>query len=308
MLRHGSVVGDGATPTLPNERLAELMVGANMGAPVSKPRSASKAGGARLKIETLTVRGANGAISVDDASLTVSPGEILGIAGVSGNGQRELVEVLAGQRHAESGAVAVDGAALSSTRAFMSQHRIALLPEEPLRNACVPDMSVAENLAMRTYDEAPIVGKRGPGRWWLNPERLADWARGVIVRNAIRASGPDAPVKTLSGGNVQRLLLARELGERDVGLLIAANPCFGLDFAATARIREKIIAVRNAGAAVLLISEDLDEILELADTIAVMSAGRITLRTTRANASRSAIGLAMAGGAQVNNSEERSSV
>jgi general nucleoside transport system ATP-binding protein len=169
-------------------------------------------------------------------------------------------------------------------------------------------MSVAENLAMRTYDEAPIVGKRGVGRWWLNPETLSDWARGVIVRNAIRASGPDAPIKTLSGGNVQRLLLARELGERDVGLLIAVNPCFGLDFAAAARIREKIIAVRNAGAAVLLISEDLDEILELADTIAVMSAGRIALRTTRADASRAAIGLAMAGGAQVNNSKEMVSV
>ena len=304
VLRHGSVVGDGATPTLPNEKLAELMVGANMGASVSKPRSASKTGSVRLKIETLTVRGANGAIVVDDASLAVSPGEILGIAGVSGNGQRELIEVLAGQRHAESGAIAVDGAALSSTRAFMSQHRIALLPEEPLRNACVPEMSVAENLAMRTYDEAPIVGRRGAGRWWLNPATLADWGRGVIVRNAIRASGPDAPVKTLSGGNVQRLLLARELGERDVGLLIAANPCFGLDFAATARIREKIIAVRNAGAAVLLISEDLDEILELADTIAVISAGRIALRTTRADASRAAIGLAMAGGAQVNDSKE----
>jgi simple sugar transport system ATP-binding protein len=109
-----------AAPTLPNEKLAELMVGANMGAPVSKPRSASKTGSVRLKIETLTVRGANGAIAVDDAPLAVSPGEILGIAGVSGNGQRELVEALAGQRHAESGAIAVHGAALSSTRAFIS--------------------------------------------------------------------------------------------------------------------------------------------------------------------------------------------
>src|SRR3984957_16766512 len=137
-----------------------------------------------------------------------------------------------------------------------------------------------------------------------NPETLADWARGVIVRNAIRASGPDAPVKTLSGGNVQRLLLAGEPGERDIGLLTAANPCFGLDFAAAARIREKIIAVRNSGAAVLLISEDLDEILELADTIAVMSAGRTALRPAPADASRAVIGLAMAGGAQVNNNKE----
>jgi simple sugar transport system ATP-binding protein len=300
-LRHGSVVGDGATATLPNEKLAELMVGANVTAPRSKPRLPSGTRNARLKIDALTVRGANGGIAVDGASLTVASGEILGIAGVSGNGQRELVEVLAGQRHAQSGAIAVDGEALSPTRAFMSRHRLALLPEEPLRNACVAEMSVAENLAMRGYDEAPIVDRRG---WWLTPRSLSDWARGVIARNAIRAGGPDAPVTTLSGGNVQRLLLARELGERDVGLLIAANPCFGLDFAAAARIREKMLAARDAGAAVLLISEDLDEILELADTIAVMSAGRIALRATRAAASRAAIGLAMAGGAQTNDNGE----
>jgi ABC-type uncharacterized transport system ATPase subunit len=296
VLRHGAVVGDGATDTLPNARLAELMVGADLDAIVSKPRSEPARRNVRLKIETLRVRGANSALAVDGASLSVSSGEILGVAGVSGNGQRELVEVLAGQRAAASGAIFVDDEALQVTRGFMSKHRIALLPEEPLRTACVPEMSVAENLAMRAYDEAPIVSRRGPGRWWLDAEAITDWARVVIPRNAIRTGGPNAPLKTLSGGNVQRLILARELAERDVGLLIAANPCFGLDFAATARIREMILGVRNRGGAVLLISEDLDEILELADSIAVMSSGSIALKTTRALASRAEIGLAMAGG------------
>jgi simple sugar transport system ATP-binding protein len=159
-------------------------------------------------------------------------------------------------------------------------------------------VSVSENLAMRGYDEAPIARGRWLARWWLSPNQLSAWARGVIARNAIRSGGPAAPVKTLSGGNVQRLVLARELGERDVGLLIAANPCFGLDFAAAARIRERILSVRDAGAAVLLISEDLDEILEMADTIAVMSGGRIVGWTARASASREKIGLEMAGAAR----------
>ena len=296
VLRHGAVVGDGAASDLSNDRLAEMMVGAQLATRAAKPRSAAAVRAPRLQIEAATVRGANGAIAVDCASLTVATGQILGVAGVSGNGQRELVEVLAGQRGMEFGTIAVDGATLSPTRSFISRHRIAILPEEPMRNACVSEMTVAENLGMRAYDEPPMVSARGPGRWSFDPDKLDGWARGVIARHSIRTAGPEALVKTLSGGNVQRLLLARELGERDVGLLIAVNPCFGLDFAAAARIREKILQVRNEGAAVLLISEDLDEILDLADDIAVMSSGQIALRTSRADASRAAIGLAMAGG------------
>jgi ABC-type uncharacterized transport system ATPase subunit len=302
VLRHGKVAGDGPTRSLSEQRLAEMMVGAAIENAAAKPRLTAASKVERLRITGLRVRAASGSVAVDGASLSVVGGEILGLAGVSGNGQRELVEVLAGQRVAEAGVVRIDGALFAPNRAFMRLHRIALLPEEPLRNACVSEMSVAENLAMRAYDEAPIARGRGPARWWLNPEGLSGWARAIIVRNAIQAGGPNARLKTLSGGNVQRLVLARELGERNVNLLIAANPCFGLDFAAAARIRDRILSVRNAGAAVLLISEDLDEILELADSIAVMSAGRIIHQTTRARASRNDIGLAMAGAAQSNDS------
>jgi len=295
VLRHGAVAGDGPTQTLSDQRLAEMMVGAGIDTVAAAPRSALTTRIERLRVERLRIRGANGQIAVDGASLSVASGEILGLAGVSGNGQRELVQFLAGQRDAEAGSVTVAGEPFVVTRPFMRRHRIALLPEEPLRNACVPQMSVADNLAMRGYDEAPIASGRGLARWRLDPARIEGWARAVIARNAIRAGGPDVPLETLSGGNVQRLVLARELGERRVDLLIAANPCFGLDFVATARIRDRILSVRDAGAAVLLISEDLDEILDLADTIAVMSAGRIVAMTTRADASRSAIGMAMAG-------------
>jgi ABC-type uncharacterized transport system ATPase subunit len=296
VLRHGRVAANGPTATLSDAVLAERMVGAELkGAPL-----AGRIGRAKipdvLRIDGLSVRGGAGAIAVDDLSLSVAGGEIVGIAGVSGNGQRELVEALAGQRAAENGAIRVNGDAFAPTRAFLARHRIALLPEEPLRNACVANLSVAANLALRTFDEPPMVGRRLG--WWLNPGRLMRAAGGVIQRNAIRAGGPGVAVNTLSGGNVQRLVLARELGERDVGLLIAANLCFGLDFAATARIHERIRAASLAGAAVLLISEDLDEIFEIADRIAVISAGRIIYETPRKDASRAIVGQAMAGLAQ----------
>jgi ABC-type uncharacterized transport system ATPase subunit len=297
VLRHGSVAGGGAAAGLSDQRLAEMMVGASDGRPTAPSRSRTRPGAERLSISRLAVRGANGASAVEDMSLSVASGEILGLAGVSGNGQRELVEALAGQREIEAGLISVGGEPFVANRAFMSRHRIALLPEEPTRNACVASMSVAENLALRAYDEAPLATGGAFSRWRMQPAKVDAWARSVIARNAIRAAGPDAAVKTLSGGNVQRLVLARELGERPVDLLIAANPCFGLDFAAVGRIRERIRAVRDAGAAVLLISEDLDEIIDMADRIVVMSAGRIVFHTTRDEASRQAIGAAMAGAA-----------
>jgi general nucleoside transport system ATP-binding protein len=297
VLRHGSVAGGGPAGALSDPRLAELMVGAPQETAATKPRARAATSGARLRIAELRVRSANGAVAVDGVSLSIASGETLGIVGISGNGQRELVEALAGQRAFEAGNASIDGEPFARNRAFMRRHRIAVLPEEPLRNACVAEMSVSENLAMRAYDEAPLALGGRLARWRMRPDRLAAWARGVIQRNAIHAGGPESAVSTLSGGNVQRLVLAREIGERGVGLLIAANPCFGLDFAAAARIRDRIRAVRDSGAAVLFISEDLDEVFDIADRIAVMSSGRIVYQTARAGASRNAIGQAMAGAA-----------
>ena len=145
------------------------------------------------------------------------------------------------------------------------------LPEEPLKNATVPRMSVAENMAFRDFDKPPIA-KCG---WWLSPGRSRRGPRELIERYRVKTASPDAPIETLSGGNVQRAVLARELSG-DVDVLIVANPCFGLDFASVAEIRSQIMDQRNRGAAVLLVSEDLDEILELADRVAVMSGGKIT--------------------------------
>jgi simple sugar transport system ATP-binding protein len=167
------------------------------------------------------------------------------------------------------------------------------LPEEPLRNATVPHMSVAENIAFRVFDRPGVRSFGG----WLSPARIRRHARKLIDAYRVKTASPDEAIKNLSGGNVQRAILSRELSA-DVKLLIVANPCFGLDFASAADIRARIIEQRNRGAAVLLISEDLDEIIELADRIAVMSEGRIVYEAAAHVADQQSIGRAMAGEAQ----------
>jgi len=150
-------------------------------------------------------------------------------------------------------------------------------------------MSVAENMAIRDFDQPPISSG-----FWLSGGAMREAARGLIARYRVKTPGPDAPIASLSGGNVQRAVLARELGG-EVHILVAANPVFGLDFAAVADIHSQIVAARNRGAAVLLVSEDLDELLDLSDRLLVISEGHIVLETTAAAADRTAIGRAMAG-------------
>src|SRR6185369_4963337 len=147
--------------------------------------------------------------------------------------------------------------------------KVRCLSDEPLRNACVGAMTVAENIGFRAFDRKPFA----LGRTLVNRRELRRTARALIVEYGIRTPGPDAPSGSLSGCNVQRAGLARALGE-DVALLVASNPCFGLDFAAVAEIRSRLMEARNSGAAVLLISAALDEIFALADRIVVMSEGR----------------------------------
>ena len=200
---------------------------------------------------------------MDRLSLTIAAGEIVGIAGVSGNGQRELVEALIGQRPRAGGEILVGGEPFHATRDEIRRHRVFSLTEEPLRNACVPGMTVAENMTFRNFDRPPQSS--GP---WLRRGALRAQAERWIHAFSVKTEGPDATMATLSGGNVQRAVLARELSE-SVSVLIAANPVFGLDLRRSPRSRP-ILAARNAGAAVLLVSEDLDELLELSDRIAVI--------------------------------------
>ena len=251
-------------------------------------------GQAALQVEQLCAMGDRGTLAVQDISFAVKAGEILGVAGVSGNGQRELVEALVGQRVRRSGRVTVGGEAYAARREENRRLKVRSLPEEPLRNACVGDLSVAENMALRDFDQPPLSGGSGLGRLL----RFAAWrsrAREWIAEYGVKTQGENAPIRSLSGGNVQRAVLARELAG-DINVLIAANPVFGLDFAAVREIHSRIVQVRAKGGAVLLVSEDLDELLELADRIVVMSEGRIVYETPAAGAERHVLGAHMGGG------------
>lgn len=243
-----------------------------------------------LEVQGLSVLGDRGTLAVRELSLAVRPGEILGVAGVSGNGQRELVEALVGQRPRAAGQVRVSGQPYAARRADNHALKVRSLPEEPLRSACVGPLSVAENMALRDFDRAPLAvgGWLRFGAW---RERAREW----IAAYGIKTRGENAPIASLSGGNVQRAVLARELAG-DIRVLIAANPVFGLDFAAVAEIHGRIRVVRERGGGVLLISEDLDELLSLADRIVVMSEGRIVHEADAATAERHVLGAHMGGG------------
>ncbi|MDA8257755.1 MAG: ABC transporter ATP-binding protein [Betaproteobacteria bacterium] len=288
VLRRGKYAGSAQVAEVDVKQLAEMMVGSEF-SQAALAREALAEQPVKLGITGLAVEDDSGMTAVYDLSLHVKAGEIVGIAGVSGNGQRELVEALAGQRLPVSGEIRVMDETYHGRRQDMLRHRFHCLPEEPLRNASVPRMSVAENLAFRRFDQAPY-SLHG----FLRRGEMAAAAARAIADFKVRTPGPHAPIGDLSGGNVQRAILARELGEQP-NVLVVANPCFGLDFTAVTEIHARIMAARNAGAAVLLVSEDLDEILELADRILVMSGGRLVYETTPDAADPIVIGRHMAG-------------
>jgi ABC-type uncharacterized transport system ATPase subunit len=290
VLRRGQFAGSGATSELSRADLAAMMIGRT-----ELPQSAARLGRtedgeAVLSLHSLRAVDDSGQRNIAIESLAVHRREIVGIAGVSGNGQKELVEVLGGQRTPLAGRIKVNSLPYRATRSEAQAAGVHCLPEEPIRSACAPKMSVAENLAFRSFDQ----GTNGETTFWLRGNRIGERARALIAQYGIKTASKDAAIETLSGGNVQRAVLARELSG-NVNLLIVANPCFGLDFSAVSEIRSQIVAARNRGAAVLLVSEDIDELLELSDRILVMSEGRIVYETPIEAADIQTIGAHMAG-------------
>ncbi|MDB5880367.1 MAG: transporter related protein [Ramlibacter sp.] len=294
LARH--MVGEAAEQAIAQEHLApehaalDPLADAQGQAGGEAERSTERLREAALEVRSLQVMGDRGTLAVRDLSLAVAPGEILGVAGVSGNGQRELVEALVGQRQRAGGQVRVMGEPYAARREENHRLKVRSLPEEPLRNACVAELSVAENMALRDFDRPPLSqgGRLRFGEWRT---RAREWIAGY----GIKTQGEDAPIRSLSGGNVQRAVLARELNG-DINVLIAANPVFGLDFAAVKEIHNRLLQVRARGGAVLLISEDLDELMQLADRIVVMSEGRLVYETRAAAAQREVLGAHMGGG------------
>jgi len=290
VLRRGRLAGHGTTSGLSRGELTAMMIG-EPHAPARPERRGVAGAAVRLQVRNLRTAGSLGQTALDIASLDVRAHEVVGVAGVSGNGQRELLEVLGGQR--PGGGVTVDGVPYIATRRQSQDLHVRIIPEEPLRNGCVPGMSVVANLNLRSFDRTGDgEGADGRRRRWLDPGGMRRRAARMIAGYGVRAASADAPIRVLSGGNVQRCVLAREL-DGTVALLVVANPCFGLDVKAVAEVRARLMEARNAGCAILLISEDLDEIMELADRIVVMRNGRIVHEALAAGADPHAIGAHM---------------
>jgi len=290
VLRRGKMAGAGRVKDFTTDDLASLMMGGRR-APKMVAKASRERGPVALEIKGLCADKDNGVPAVSGVGLTIAEGEIVGIAGISGNGQRELVEVLAGQRPATGGEIRIHGERYRGTCGESTRHDVFLLPEEPLRNACVPGMTVGENIAFRSFDRPPLRN------FWCFVSRKAirGFAQGLINRLSVKTRSTETAIGDLSGGNVQRAVLGRELGPGTARVLVAANPCFGLDFAAVESIHGQITEARNRGVAVLLVSEDLDELLALADRLIVISHGNFVMETTPDQADITKIGQHMAG-------------
>ena len=286
VLRRGRVAGTADTPSVDERALAEMMVGQL--APAEE-RAAGEPGRARpvvLRVEGLEASGGRDLPALRDVSFAIAAGEILGVAGVSGNGQSELVEVLSGMRSHSSGRIEVDGAAVrgSGVREMLDAGvgRIA----EDRHASVVGDLSVAYNLVLERVDDF----RRG-GR--LDERAIRRNADELIQRFDIRAA-PGDPLRTLSGGNMQKVLLARVLA-REPKVLVVSQPTRGLDVGSTAYVRSELLAQRARGAAILLVSEDLDELLALSDRLIVLYEGRVVGEMDARAADPGRLGLLMAG-------------
>lgn len=290
VLRKGRLAGTARVDEVNPNLLANMMIGSEViGQPLQRDITVEPLQPI-IEVAELCVDDDAGMPAVNALNLSVRAGEIVGIAGVSGNGQRELVEVLAGQRVPRAGTVFIHGETYRGRREEMRRHRLRCVPEEPLLNACVAGMSVAENLAFRNFDQPPFATRGG----LINRHAMRSSAQTLIERFSVRPPVSENLIGNLSGGNVQRAVLARELSDA-VDVLIVANPCFGLDFGAVTDIHVQIMTARNNGTAIVLVSEDLDEILELSDRMFVMSGGKLVYETIPAQANLTHIGQHMAG-------------
>ena len=287
VLRDGEVAGRRAVAGASREDLARLMVGRDLPPPVER---ASRAPGAEiLVVADLHACDAAGVERLRGVSFSVRAGEIFAIAGVDGNGQAELAEVLGGVVPPTRGSVFVDGAEIVGGVATRLAAGVAHVPADRASVGLVRDMTIADNVVLRDVDRPPFC-RRG----WLDRDAAREAARRGIEAFDIRAEGVDVPVRTLSGGNQQKVILARELG-RGPRVLLAVQPTRGLDPGATRFVIDRVRALRDGGAAILYVSTELEEILGVADRLAVMHAGRLVGVMRPADADLTRLGLMMAG-------------
>jgi ABC-type uncharacterized transport system ATPase subunit len=289
ILRRGRSVATVPAADATLRSLAALMVGREI--ELGRNNGVRELGAACLELEGVGSDGDRGAAAVKDVSLTVRGGEIVAVAGVAGNGQRELAETIAGMRTPTAGTIRVEGRELRGGDPREAiRAGVAYIPEDRLGTGVAPGLSIGSNVVLKSYRKPPA--SRGP---LLQVRRIRELAQSLMQRYDVRASGPDVPARQLSGGNLQKVVLAREFSGEPV-VLVAASPTRGLDVAGIEVVHAYLREAADRGVGLLLLSEDLDEILALADRIVVMYEGAVVGERDAESATVDELGLLMAGG------------
>ena len=287
VLRHGRVVGEVATAHTDHRTLAAMMVGAEVTLPAVTPATP---GPAVLRLSAVCTPDQGAIPGLKRVTLDLRAGQITGLAGVSGNGQGALSDIISGLALPSSGQMTLGDTPITgwSPRTAV-RAGIGRIPEDRHRTGTIADFTLTENAILERYADLPY--SRGG---WMNRDAATAFTRHVIATHDIRCPGPDTAIRLLSGGNMQKLILGRVL-ERGPGIILANQPVRGLDIGAIAYVQGRLLAARDAGAAVLLISEDLDEIMAMSDVIHVLSGGRLSPAFPRGSTTQAELGLWMAG-------------
>lgn len=288
VLRDGRLIGTRPTSETTKQDLANWMVGREVG--FAPNRGQVERGEVRLKLEDVSCGSDRGTPGLRAVNLEVHSGEILGIAGVSGNGQRELAEAITGLRKVTAGKIALEGEDVTNLLpAELTERMLSYIPEERMRDGMIKDFTIAENMVLREHQKQPYSHYG-----FLNLREISRHSEILISKFQVKTPSQETLAKNLSGGNIQKVVIARELS-RQPRAIVAAQPTRGLDIGATEYVRQQLIEQRKEGTAILLISEDLDEILALSDRIAVIYEGQIMDIVPRDQATPEKLGLLMAG-------------
>ncbi|MGD8403098.1 MAG: ABC transporter ATP-binding protein [Anaerolineales bacterium] len=288
VLRDGRMIGTKLTSETTKQDLANWMVGREVG--FAPDRGEVQRGEARLQLTDVSCGSDRGTPGLRGVSLDVHSGEILGIAGVSGNGQRELAEAITGLRKVTDGIIRLEGEDVTNLLpAELTERMLSYIPEERMRDGMIKDFTIAENMILREHHKQPY-SRSG----FLNLGEISRHSEKLISQFQVKTPSQETLAKNLSGGNIQKVVIARELS-RQPRAIVAAQPTRGLDIGATEYVRQQLIEQRKEGTAILLISEDLDEILALSDRIAVIYEGQIMDILPREQATPEKLGLLMAG-------------
>jgi simple sugar transport system ATP-binding protein len=287
VLRHGKMAGGANTKDTDKNALAAMMMGSEASPPEVSP---AKPGAPLLALSDVTTPDAGSIPGLKSVSLELKAGQIVGLAGVSGNGQTAMADVVAGLLNPTSGQVKMDGETVQQWSPRIAvQSGIARIPEDRHKTGTIADFDLVENAILERY-KFPVFSKGG----WLNWRKSKAFADGIIEKYDVRCPGSGTPIRLLSGGNMQKLILGRVL-EADPQIILANQPVRGLDIGAVHYVHSQLLAARDRGAAVLLISEDLDEVMALSDVIHVIADGRLSPEFQRGEMKPAQLGLWMAG-------------